>query len=827
MPIAFSTSPSNTRRNTMPRDGDIRFDRRPVAVEHESARGEIVRNVGAFTRGSQLIRLRYMMMMEGLRWPILAAVLSFSLLLILFLALLMREHEVQLVEMRIFADLWDLVDLDPGHSVNLTLPDDSIVPMTIGDVPGYPDVAQAWTKFVRCMIVALAGSLFFSGPLATWFVRLSQKIGVDILKERHERGAMLVSAEVLAGEIEAHNAAEFALELAERHPTMVAERVAATTIAERVALGLHVPYAMAGIAYPWRLEQTHAMLIGTTGAGKTTQLRKLVTEARERGQRCVVFDLTGAFVEAFYEEGRDHILNPMDQRCPPWTIFNDCQNYADYISAAAALIPSDGGNAEPFWAMAARTLFVEMCVKLAASGETTNGAIAHHLMSADLKAVHAKLANTIASPLTAVEAARMAESIRAVFNTNAQAIRFLPDPVAGGAAPFSIRRWVQEDPVPGSILFITSTHTDLTLNRALLTLWMDLAVNALMGMPRTRDLRMWYLFDEVHALHRMPAIEHGLQTARGFGGAFVLGMHSFDKLAETYGEEGAINLASLARTKLILATADKNTAEVCSNFIGFREVRETDEAYSIGASRSRDAATITPRTEVKPLVIPDDIMNLPSLHGYVKFPEGFPAARIRLAWRDYPKIAEPFLRKTDMQLAAYVPQDAEDTGVGGDGGPAPVVGTGEQAMVEPQSAASEADTEVERPAPDVTDPREMTSAEAQADTRAEGKSPAKTDDDAPTASSDSSSLRDSLRGSRSPRARETSSTARDDKGKEDQASGSRPNGPSSPQRREQQITIEERTGQSFTDPAERHSHHPAQVDRDPTPALGDDMDMGY
>jgi type IV secretory pathway TraG/TraD family ATPase VirD4 len=121
---------------------------------------------------------------------------------------------------------------------------------------------------------------------------------------------------------------------------------------------------------------------------------------------------------------------------------------------------------------------------------------------------------------------------------------------------------VQEEPVPGSILFITSTHTDLTLNRALLTLWMDLAVNALMGMPRTRDLRMWYLFDEVHALHRMPAIEHGLQTARGFGGAFVLGMHSFDKLAETYGEEGAINLASLARTKLILATADKNTAEV-------------------------------------------------------------------------------------------------------------------------------------------------------------------------------------------------------------------------------------------------------------------------
>ncbi|MGG2383026.1 type IV secretion system DNA-binding domain-containing protein, partial [Salmonella enterica] len=87
---------------------------------------------------------------------------------------------------------------------------------------------------------------------------------------------------------------------------------------------------------------------------------------------------------------------------------------------------------------------------------------------------------------------------------------------------------------------------------ALLTLWMNMAVNALMRLERTRDLRTWFLFDEVHALHRLPAIEHGLQTARAFGGAFVLGMHSFDKLAETYGEQGAINLAALARTKLIL-----------------------------------------------------------------------------------------------------------------------------------------------------------------------------------------------------------------------------------------------------------------------------------
>ena len=211
------------------------------------------------------------------------------------------------------------------------------------------------------------------------------------------------------------------------------------------------------------------------------------------------------------------------------------------------------------------------------------------------------------------------------------------------------------------------THPDLVLNRPLLTLWMDLAVNAVFRMGRSRNLRTWFLIDEVHALHRLPAIDHGLQTARAFGGAFVLGMHSFDKLEETYGEHGATNLASLAGTKLILKTADPETSRRCSEFIGSREVRQMDEAYSYGYNNSRDASTITPRTDVKELVMPDDIGNLPSLSGFIKFPDGFPAARIRLSWKDYPERAEGFQRVTDMRAAQYVPTDEEAAEMGVDG----------------------------------------------------------------------------------------------------------------------------------------------------------------
>src|SRR3546814_8138936 len=77
----------------------------------------------------------------------------------------------------------------------------------------------------------------------------------------------------------------------------------------------------------------------------------------------------------------------------------------------------------------------------------------------------------------------MAESIRAVFNTNAQVLRFLPDE----GEPYSIRRWMTADKRPGAILFITSDYEDLELNSPLLTLWTNLSITSLMSMPRTEE----------------------------------------------------------------------------------------------------------------------------------------------------------------------------------------------------------------------------------------------------------------------------------------------------------------------------------------------------
>lgn len=676
---------------------DLRFSKKAATITHDSARGKVVRNADSFTRGSQLFSHQVLMTWAGMKMP-LQMWLFTTLGLGGVLALIyLTTNQMHMVTMLGLSSIWNWVGLDPMKTANLTLASGRIDAITMHGLPYHPAVVEAWSTTKKVTLASTLAGFFICFPLTIWYVEFSRKRGSEILKERHERGAILVSRDELAENTAQFNAQKHAEECAMRKPAACPKKVRELPIRRRIQKDFHVPYRMATVPVPWRLEQSHAMLIGTTGSGKTTELKKLVKQARTRGHRAVIFDLTGTFVESFYDPERDVILNPMDQRCEAWSIFNDCDTYADFMSAANALIPTGHNAEDDFWQKAARMLFVEMCMKMLGLGVRTNGGLAHFLMQADLKALARQLEGTAAGPLVSPQAAKMAESIRATFTANANVMRFLPEPPKNEEG-FSINRWMTQDVREGSILFITSTHTDLVLNRPLLTLWMDLAVNALFRMGRTRNLRTWFLLDEVHALHRLPAIEHGLQTARAVGGAFVLGMHSFDKLAETYGENGAVNLASLARTKLVLATADIETAKRCADYIGNREVRQVDEAYSYGYNNSRDASTLTPRKQIENLVMPDDITNLPSLHGFIKFPDGFPAARIKLTWEDYPMVAEGFKRTTAMRAAEYVPPPGQnaDVGDGGREGDAPQNAPIPQAEPEAEGVRSEALLAAER-----------------------------------------------------------------------------------------------------------------------------------
>ncbi|MGX7952969.1 type IV secretion system DNA-binding domain-containing protein [Tsuneonella sp. HG249] len=605
------------------------------------------RNLVNFTRGSQLLGHFSFMFAAGLKGPLIVAGIVIAWTSWWTLSGSLSDHETYLVGMRIYAAIYGFMEFDPGKQIALETAFGGTIQVPVATLASFPPVARAWDHMLALLGDALARSALLLVPAFALFYWFAARFGGRSKERKHERGALLVTLPELVDELRVHNRRERTRELTEA----LGWKWRLCSRRELAAAFPYQPSHLATVVYPWRLEQSHAMLIGTTGMGKTVAMSDMIAEARAKGQRCVVFDLTGAFIEHFHDSRRDVILNPLDARCPHWSLFDECRSEGEFWAAAEALVPHDGGGEAQFWVIAARALFVEFCLKLVAEGRGTNDALARELMTADLSRVHAMMRGTIADPLTAPEAARMAESIRAVFNVNAKVLKLL----STSGPRFSVRQWVEEDDGRGSVVFISARYVDMSVCAQLLTLWLDMAMNTLMTTARTHDLKCWFFIDELGALHRLPALEKGLQTARNFGGAIVLGLHAYAKLKEVYGENMAMTLSSLARTKLILGTADRETATWCSDFIGHRQVRDMEEAYTYGYNNARDAVSLTPRKHIEPLLLPDQLMNLPRLSGYIKFPDGFPAAPVKLKPTSRPKVAETFIGRAKDRPSAGTP----------------------------------------------------------------------------------------------------------------------------------------------------------------------------
>ncbi len=602
------------------------------------------RNLADFTRGSQLLGHFGFMFAAGLKGPIIVALAVISGMSWWTLSSGMTDHESYLVWMRVYAAAYGFMEFDPHKLVALETGFGGTVQFPISLVEVFPPVVRAWAHMLDLLRSAMLRSLLALVPAFAFFLWFAAHFGKRAKERKHERGATLTTLPELVAEISQHNRQERAAELS----AALGWRWRLCMPRELAKAFPYRPAHIASVTYPWRLEQSHAMLIGTTGMGKTVAMSEMIAEARRKGQRAVVFDLTGSFIEQFYDSRYDVILNPLDARCPQWSVFGECHDEAEFSAVAEALVPHDGGGSEQFWVLAARLLFVEMCLKLQAQGHATNEALASQLMTADLAKVHAMMRHTVADPITAPEAARMAESIRAVFNANAKALKLLPKK----GPRFSVRDWVEDEDRPGSMVFISARYIDMSVCSQLLTVWLDTAMNTLMALERTRDLRIWFFIDEMGALHRLPALEKGLQTARNFGGAIVIGIHAYAKLKEVYGENMAMTLSALARTKLIFGVADPDSATWCSSLIGNEEVRDVDEGFTYGYNNARDAVSLTGRKHVQPLRLPDQLMNMKRLTAYLKFPDGFPAAPVKLTPVARARRADPFIRRAPDQTAA-------------------------------------------------------------------------------------------------------------------------------------------------------------------------------
>lgn len=101
---------------------------------------------------------------------------------------------------------------------------------------------------------------------------------------------------------------------------------------------------LAGLPIAALDETKHFKIIGTTGTGKSTAIRELLTGALDRGDRAIIADPDGGYLQRFKDPSRrDIVLNPFESESLKWDLFGEIDNPYDIDQLARSLLPDQGG----------------------------------------------------------------------------------------------------------------------------------------------------------------------------------------------------------------------------------------------------------------------------------------------------------------------------------------------------------------------------------------------------------------------------------------------------------------------------------------------------
>jgi type IV secretory pathway TraG/TraD family ATPase VirD4 len=380
---------------------------------------------------------------------------------------------------------------------------------------------------------------------------------------------------------------------------------------------------LAGQPVPESDETKHFKMIGTTGTGKSTAIRELLTGALERGDRAVIADPDGSYLNRFYDPHRgDQVLNPFDSRAARWNLFGEMTTLHDADQLSRSLI-AEADGAEGPWRNYARVFLTSLLRQLHRVKHDDVGELYSLIATTGVDDLRDVLADTPAGPYLSQDNGRFFSAVRAVANTHLSALEHIARQTSRDS--LSVRSWVREG---RGVLFLPYKANEIATLRSVISTWMRLAIYETMSQPQedNSDQHLWFAIDELDALGQIDGLKDALARLRKFGGRCVLGLQSIAQVSGTYGRPEAQTIVENCGNTLILrcsASEGGGTARFASGLIGEREVLREQITKSRGggvifANDHRSVSTSMHHV-TESAVLASEIEQLADLQGFLKF----------------------------------------------------------------------------------------------------------------------------------------------------------------------------------------------------------------
>ena len=362
---------------------------------------------------------------------------------------------------------------------------------------------------------------------------------------------------------------------------------------------------------------------------KANAMMQILADVRKRGNRAIIIDVTGHFIEKFYRKEKDIILNPFDTRSSPWHPWAECTKRNHFREIAHALFPFSSSREDHYFQQAARVVVQAALEKMAVSQEPNMSLLVRNFCEKSFAKLHKEFQKTKAASYLDPKGERTARSILTTINNGIESFSLLEET----KRPFSIRRWIldekNQDQCQDQWLFLASTEEQRADLKPLLSVWFAVAVNAIRNRERNATKTPIFIaIDELHVLKKLEYLAEATAELRKYGGALFLATQDICQLDALYGENITKSIINNCGTKLCFRQTDRESAKKISTFFGDLEFREAQEGISYGVHQMRDGVNLSSIEKTKPIVSPSDLQNLPDLQAYLKMSTAAPYFRL-------------------------------------------------------------------------------------------------------------------------------------------------------------------------------------------------------
>ncbi len=389
---------------------------------------------------------------------------------------------------------------------------------------------------------------------------------------------------------------------------------------------------------PRNEETEHVMLLGDPGTGKSQTIHHFLLQiaTRQPAEAVVIYDPACEFIKRHFNPSRgDVILNPLDARSPYWSPAGEVRVLTDKKLLAESFLPgkseANQASTSGFFLKASRAIFGRML-----EFKPTPAQMVAWLRSAE--AIDMIVEGTEHAHLIPKNAHGQRAGVLGVLSDLGETLRLLPERDAC-ANEITLSEWAKRR---RGWIFITSTVDTREALRPLQTVFINILMKRLMSVSAEwgQAHPCWVIVDEVHSLHRLPALYETETEGRKYGLKLIQGTQGKTQYEEYYDRLAKAMLAA-PKLKLFFRCGESESARWISDTIGEYEVEKPKIGTTASVEdRGRDALNYSTVTEHKQAISKEEIMSLPDLHGYWKYadvvvPFRLPLAPVKIRARGY------------------------------------------------------------------------------------------------------------------------------------------------------------------------------------------------